>query len=69
MTDTERELLMYALNAPNWRACKTIILDVLHGVTGADNCDDIRAGAIYRAEAKVFLGDDYAADAIRHRAD
>jgi len=46
-----REMIEYALEAPNWNACRLILLDALHGVTGSENYVEIRATPAYRADA------------------
>lgn len=46
-------LINYALGAPDWNACKLILLDAVHGATGANDCQQIRETETYKAAAKA----------------
>ena len=52
MTETERELLEYAIESPDLEACKTVVLGVIHGCVGASNLFQVRSSADYIADAK-----------------
>ena len=54
MSDDLRWMLEYALEAPDFNACKMLLVDALHGVTGASDCERIRATAAWRRDAKKY---------------